>query len=98
VGEHVGREGDQSMTNLNPCIDPEKIAFYREIIQSEKAHLADCEARRPTKCLRDLMVHWAGTEDIDFNYLAGIIRYGLEEHYDCLRKAKRGWSLMCFAK
>jgi hypothetical protein len=51
------------MTNLNPCIDPEKIALYREVIQSDKAHLADCEARRPTYYLRGLMMEWAGTDE-----------------------------------
>jgi hypothetical protein len=85
------------MTSLNRCIDPEKNAYYREAIQTNEAHLADCEARRRTKYLRDLMMGWAGTEDIDFEYVSSIVQYELEEDYDCLRKAERGWSLMCFA-
>jgi hypothetical protein len=84
------------MTNLNPCIDPEKIGYYREAVRQNEAHLADCKHRRATDYLRGLSKSWAGTEDIDFDYVASIVRYGLEEDYDCLRKAERGWSLMCF--
>lgn len=65
----------------------EWIAQLEQSISAKERYLADCENKQPTEYLRGLMMAWAGTDQIDFEYLAGIIRYELEEDRDCLWKA-----------
>lgn len=68
---------------------PERIAELREGIRVNEGHLADCQNKRPTEYLRQIMQSWAGTDVINFDYVAGIIEYGLEEDYDNLHKLTR---------
>ncbi len=48
-------------------------------IQATEQHLADCREHRATTYLADIMEAWAGTREIDFDYVASILRYSLEE-------------------
>ena len=57
-------------------------SYRAELIESvsrKDQHLADCRERRATPYLTGLMEAWAGTSEIDFKYVASIIRYELEE-------------------
>jgi hypothetical protein len=61
----------------------------QDSIARNRQHLADCRDRRdrrPTPYLRQLMQAWAGTPEIDFDYVQTIIEYELEEDEDNLAR------------
>lgn len=58
-------------------------------ISSKEQHLADCRERRATPYLAELMQVWAGTTEIDFDYLARIIGYEMAEDEDSLCRGGR---------
>lgn len=67
----------------------EHIAELRQGIAANEQHLADCEAHRLTPYLQGLHDHWSGKPVVNFDYLAGLIRYSQEENKDNLSKAER---------
>lgn len=52
--------------------------LIRDLAKHEQ-HLADCEARKPTRFLRELMMYVAATPQLDFDYLAELLLHGIEQ-------------------
>jgi hypothetical protein len=58
---------------------PEYAAKLRASIERGEQRLVDCENRKLTPYLQELHDAWNGEAVVDFDYLARIIRYELEE-------------------
>lgn len=53
--------------------------MYARSVANRDQILTDCREHRPTKYLADKMNRWAGTREIDFDYVARIVRYEQED-------------------